>query len=50
MSTSRNKIIVLVLLALTQFLVVLDSSIVNVALPAIKESLGFSDGSLQWIL
>ena len=50
MFRSRNKIIVLVLLALTQFLVVLDSSIVNVALPAIKESLGFTDASLQWIL
>lgn len=50
MATSRNKIIVLILLALTQFLVVLDSSIVTVALPAIQESLGFSEGSLQWIL
>lgn len=46
----KKKIIVLILLALTQFLVVLDSSIVNVALPAIKESLGFTDASLQWIL
>ncbi|OGL21835.1 hypothetical protein A2707_00580 [Candidatus Saccharibacteria bacterium RIFCSPHIGHO2_01_FULL_45_15] len=50
MGIAKNKIIVLVLLALTQFLVVLDSSIVNVALPAIKESLGFTDASLQWIL
>ncbi len=38
------------MLALTQFLVVLDSAIVNVALPEIKDSLGFSDASLQWIL
>ena len=50
MGITKNKVIVLVLLALTQFLVVLDSSIVNVALPAIKESLGFTDASLQWIL
>lgn len=46
----NKKLVILILLALTQFLVVLDSAIVNVALPAIKDSLGFSDESLQWIL
>lgn len=46
----NKKLVILILLALTQFLVVLDSAIVNVALPAIKDSLGFSDVSLQWIL
>ena len=40
----------LVLLALTQFMVVLDVSIVNVALPSIKEALGFSQEDLQWVL
>lgn len=47
---AKKKLIILILLALTQFLVVLDSAIVNVALPAIQESLGFSDESLQWVL
>jgi EmrB/QacA subfamily drug resistance transporter len=32
------------------FLVVLDSAIVNLALPAIKESLHFSESTLQWVL
>jgi EmrB/QacA subfamily drug resistance transporter len=45
-----NKNIILLLLSLTMFLVVLDSAIVNVALPAIKTSLGFDDASLQWVL
>jgi MFS family permease len=41
---------VLWLLALTMFLVVLDSAIVNVALPAIKEALHFDTSTLQWVL
>jgi EmrB/QacA subfamily drug resistance transporter len=31
-------------------MVVLDTSITNVALPAIKESLGFSQSALQWVI
>lgn len=46
----KKKLMILVLLALTQFLVVLDGTIVTVALPAIKESLGFSAATLQWVL
>ena len=45
-----KKRIILWLLALTMFLVVLDSAIINVALPKIKDALGFDDASLQWIL
>ena len=41
---------ILWLLALTMFLVVLDSAIINVALPAIKSALGFTQSSLQWVL
>lgn len=44
-----NKII-LSLLALSMFLVVLDSAIINLALPAIKEALHFNDSTLQWVL
>jgi EmrB/QacA subfamily drug resistance transporter len=33
-----------------QFMVLLDVSIVNVALPAMKVSLGFSEAGLQWVL
>ncbi|WP_040810727.1 MFS transporter, partial [Nocardia concava] len=41
---------VLSLLCLGQLIVVLDLSIVNVALPAIKGSLDFSDAGLQWVV
>jgi EmrB/QacA subfamily drug resistance transporter len=41
---------VLSLLCLGQLMVVLDLSIVNVALPQIRDSLGFSDVGLQWVV
>ena len=40
----------LVVVCFGQFMVVLDATIVNVALPAIQSSLGFSDSSLQWVV
>jgi EmrB/QacA subfamily drug resistance transporter len=40
----------LVVLAAAQFMVVLDASIVNVALPSIKDALHFSESSLQWVV
>lgn len=46
----EHKKIILWLLALTQFLVVLDSAIINVALPAIQEALHFEQTALQWII
>src|SRR5437588_7268306 len=33
-----------------QFMVILDLSIVNVALPSIQSSLGFSSADLQWVV
>ena len=36
------------LVATAQFMVVLDTAIINVALPVIKVRLGFSDTSIQW--
>ena len=38
------------LLALAQFMLVLDSTIVNVALPTIKTDLGFSTQGLAWVV
>ena len=38
------------LLAAAQFIVVLDASIVNVALPSIGEALDFSQGNLPWVI
>lgn len=46
--TGRQKL-VLVLLLGAQFMLAVDFSILNVALPVIGEGLGFTLGSLQWI-
>jgi EmrB/QacA subfamily drug resistance transporter len=40
----------LILVCLAQFMVILDVAIVNVALPSIQRSLGFSDTGLQWVV
>ncbi|MBA3348094.1 MAG: MFS transporter [Actinobacteria bacterium] len=37
------------LLSVAQFLVILDTSIIGVALPAIQDALAFTDGGLQWV-
>jgi EmrB/QacA subfamily drug resistance transporter len=49
-SRATNPWVVLVLICLAQFMVVLDATIVNVALPSIQKDLGLSEGSLQWIV
>src|SRR5271163_152809 len=41
---------VLVLVCLAQFMVILDVSIVNVALPSIRDGLRFSTTGLQWVV
>jgi EmrB/QacA subfamily drug resistance transporter len=41
---------VLAVVAVAQFMVILDASVVNVALPSIKTDVGFSEQSLSWIL
>ena len=48
--TSTNPWVVLVIICLAQFMVVLDATIVNVALPHIQTALGFSEASLQWVI
>lgn len=50
MGAALHRNIILLLLALTMFLVVLDSAIINLALPAIKTALDFDASSLQWVL
>src|SRR6202020_2454378 len=40
----------LAVLCLGQLMMVLDSTIVNVALPSIQRDLGFSQGNLTWVL
>ena len=41
---------ILVLCCLAQFMVILDVSVVNVALPSIRADLGFSPVDLQWVV
>ena len=40
----------LAVVAVAQFMVVLDASVVNVALPSIQRDVGFSEQSLSWVL
>ena len=45
-----NPWTVLVLVCMAQFMVVLDATIVNVALPSIQKDLAMSEADLQWIV
>src|SRR3712207_7315737 len=49
-STATNKWLALALLAAAQFVVILDASIVNVALPSIGADLQFSQDNLSWVV
>jgi EmrB/QacA subfamily drug resistance transporter len=45
-----NPWLVLVLVCMAQFMVILDATIVNVALPSIQTDLDMSDADLQWVV
>jgi EmrB/QacA subfamily drug resistance transporter len=45
-----NPWLALVVVCMGQFMVVLDATVVNVALPSIQTDLGISDSSLQWVV
>jgi EmrB/QacA subfamily drug resistance transporter len=47
---TSNRWVVLVLACMAQFMVVLDATVVNVALPSIQHSLHFSASNLQWVV
>jgi len=47
---AENKWIILALLAMAQFMVVVDVTVVNVALPSMAQALHFSAGNLQWVI
>jgi EmrB/QacA subfamily drug resistance transporter len=49
-SRYSNRWLILVIACLAQFMVVLDATIVNVALPSIQSGLHFSPSSLQWVV
>src|SRR6266496_2811427 len=46
----RKRWLALYVLCLGDLMIVLDSTIVNVALPSIRDDLGFSETSLAWVV
>ena len=46
----RNRWLALIVLCLGTLMIVLDTTIVNVALPSIRTDLGFSQTSLAWVV
>src|SRR6059036_327143 len=46
----RTRWFALYVLCLASLMIVLDTTIVNVALPSIREDLGFSETSLAWVV
>jgi EmrB/QacA subfamily drug resistance transporter len=47
---ARQPWSILILLAVAQFMVILDVTVVNVALPSIGSDLGFAAGDLRWVV
>jgi EmrB/QacA subfamily drug resistance transporter len=49
-AADRRPWTILLLLSAAQFMVILDVTVVNVALPSIGTDLGFAAGDLQWVV
>src|SRR6478735_1201918 len=49
-ASSRSRTWALVALTATQLMVILDGTVVNVALPTIRADLGFSGAGLAWVV
>jgi EmrB/QacA subfamily drug resistance transporter len=49
-AASSAKWAILAIVAVAQLMIVLDASVVNIALPHAQHALGFSDSSRQWVL
>src|ERR1700751_4284414 len=45
-----HRWLVLVIVAVAQLMVVLDSTVVNIALPSAQRALGFPNGDRQWVV
>jgi EmrB/QacA subfamily drug resistance transporter len=50
LAAEKSKNLALMLLAMTQFVLVIDASITNVALPSIGRALSFSQADLSWVV
>src|SRR5690349_7879127 len=49
-AASDHRWLILVIVAVAQLMVVLDSTIVNIALPSAQRALGFPNGDRQWVV
>src|SRR5438105_10285438 len=49
-SGSRSRWLALIVLCAGMLMIVLDATIVNVALPSIQRDLGFTQSSLAWVV
>ncbi|MET1052793.1 MAG: MFS transporter [Mycetocola sp.] len=49
-TTGNRRWLTLVVVGLAQLMVVLDATVVNIALPSAQADLGFSDGNRQWVI
>lgn len=49
-AVARRSAVLLPLLCVAQFMLLIDDTIVNVALPTIRGDLGFSEASLSWVV
>ena len=49
-NTDRSRWLALYVLCAGMLMIVLDGTVVNVALPSIQEDLGFSQSSLAWVV
>ena len=50
MTADRSRWIALYVLCIGMLMIVLDATVVNVALPSIQDDLGFSTSSLAWVV
>jgi EmrB/QacA subfamily drug resistance transporter len=50
MNAEKNRWVALVILCTGFLMIVLDATVVNVALPSIQDDLGFSQSSLAWVV
>jgi MFS family permease len=50
LTAERRRWLALFVVCLAQLMIVLDTTIVNVALPSIQRDLHFSQGNLTWVV
>src|ERR1017187_9356019 len=49
-AATDHRWLILVIVAIAQLMVVLDATIVNIALPSAQHSLGFANSDRQWVV